>query len=88
MTDNSWRHFDEWIHTAEGRKAMNGYDENLEGCPECAICGNRTNSEMDIRRYWEPCSYCEKWICANHSAKYCGSACRAAGRKSARNAKK
>lgn len=66
---------------------MNGYDENLTGCPECAICGDRTNDETDIRRYWEPCGMCEKWICARHSAKYCSSACRSAARK-ARNAKK
>lgn len=88
MASNSWATFDDWVETAEGREAMNGHDENLSGCPECAVCGDRTNDECEVRRNWEPCSICDKWICNRHSAKYCGSACRAEGRKLARQAKK
>lgn len=81
MTDNSYNNFDKWLRTGAGRAAMSGYESELPGCPECAICGDRTNDETEIRGSWEACCICEKWICSRHQAKYCGSACRKEGRK-------
>mmetsp|Transcript_38531 Transcript_38531/g.43396 ORF Transcript_38531/g.43396 Transcript_38531/m.43396 type:complete len:97 (+) Transcript_38531:106-396(+) len=72
--------FDAWVESREGRKAMNSWDDESKW-PECAVCGATSNSEMDIRRYWEGCYMCDAFICENHKATYCSSKCRAAGRK-------
>mmetsp|Transcript_47 Transcript_47/g.54 ORF Transcript_47/g.54 Transcript_47/m.54 type:complete len:99 (-) Transcript_47:21-317(-) len=38
-----------------------------------SVCGATSNSETDIRRYWEGCWMCDAFICEHHQATYCSS---------------
>lgn len=76
MTSNTWSNFEKWVLSRDGRIAMNSDD--LTGCPECEVCGDITNDEMDIRSNWEGCVICDKWICCGRS--YCSNECRTKGR--------